>query len=69
MFVSAGAGGSILFWIPSNAAVKIAAKAIYGLQLGSGDLNSTLVAGPRFAGTLKRALLLAADHARYTGAS
>src|SRR5574344_2884405 len=69
MLLSTGAGGSILFLIPSRAASKIAAKAKYGLQLGSGERSSTLVALPRFAGTLNRALLLAKDQAKYTGAS
>ena len=69
MLLSTGAGGSILFLIPSKAASKIAANAKYGLQDGSGDLNSTRVQIPRFAGTLTKALLFAKDHAKYTGAS
>ena len=69
MLLSTGAGGSILFLTPSRQASKIAANAKYGLQAGSGDLNSTLVELPLLAGTLKSALLFASDQAKYTGAS
>ena len=63
MLLSTGAGGSILFLTPSRQASKMAAKAKYGLHAGSGDLNSTLVEVPRFAGTLSNALLFANDQA------
>src|SRR5919107_3192069 len=33
--------GSILFWIPSRPAISIAAKARYGLAVGSGKRTST----------------------------
>ena len=69
MLLSTGAGGSILFLTPSRQASKITANAKYGLQAGSGDLNSTRVELPHFAGTLNKALLLANDQAKYTGAS
>ena len=63
MLASTGLGGSILFLTPSKQAARIVANAKYGLQLGSGERSSTRVDIPRFAGTLKRALLLASDHA------
>jgi hypothetical protein len=34
----------ILFWIPSMAAINMAENARYGLQLGSGQRNSTRLA-------------------------
>src|SRR6266850_7294771 len=43
-FLSIGLGGSILFLIPSSPAISMAGKAKYGLALGSGVLNSSLLA-------------------------
>ena len=69
MFLSISNGGFVFFSTPSKIASNITAKAKYGLQEGSGDLNSTLVAFPLFAGTLINAERFANDHAKYTGAS
>src|SRR5215470_11182976 len=44
MSLSSGWPGSILFSMPSSPAIIIAAKAMYGLQLGSGGRNSTRLA-------------------------
>ena len=40
MFLSSGSPGSILFSMPSSPAISIAAKARYGLQVGSGKRTS-----------------------------
>ena len=53
-----------MFLIPSKQASKIVANAKYGLQAGSGERNSTLVAIPLLAGTLSKALLFASDQAK-----
>ena len=44
MSLSSGSPGSILFWMPSIAAISMAEKARYGLQLGSGQRNSSRLA-------------------------
>ena len=44
MSLSTGAGGSILFWMPSRPASNRAAKAMYGFAEGSGQRNSTRLA-------------------------
>jgi len=49
-----GSPGSIFLLTPSSPAARIAAKPRYGLQEGSGDLNSSLVLKPRPLGTLMR---------------
>ena len=42
--MSIGAGGSILFLMPSRPAISMAEKARYGLADGSGTRNSTRLA-------------------------
>ena len=42
--LSTGAGGSILFLMPSSPAISIAEKARYGLDDGSGTRNSMRLA-------------------------
>jgi hypothetical protein len=42
--LSIGAGGSVLFWIPSRPASSRDAKARYGFEDGSGQRNSTRLA-------------------------
>ena len=44
MSLSSGCPGSILFWMPSTAAISMAEKVRYGLLLGSGQRNSSLFA-------------------------
>ena len=44
MSLSSGSPGLILFWMPSMTAIRIAEKARYGLQLGSGQRNSIRLA-------------------------
>ncbi len=44
MSLSSGSPGSILFWIPSITAIRMAEKERYGLQLGSGQRNSSRLA-------------------------
>src|SRR5215470_11007995 len=62
-FLSIGLGGSILFLIPSSPAIIIAGNAKYGLQLGSGVLNSSLLAFSlvEYIGILTQALRLRAE--------
>ena len=55
-----------MFLTPSIHAAKIVANAKYGLQDGSGERNSTLVALPFFKGTLINAERFANDQAKYT---
>ena len=58
-----------MFLIPSSPAARQSARTRYGLAVGSGFLNSTLVPFPLDAGILISGLLFFADHAIYTGAS
>src|SRR5579883_2673309 len=65
MFSSTGCPQSIFFFMPSSPAMSTAENARYGLQLGSGALNSTLLlAGYPFlyTGTLTMALLFPLLH-------
>src|SRR6266849_4946232 len=61
--LSIGLGGSILFLIPSSPAISMAGKAKYGLQLGSGVLNSNRLAFSlvEYIGILTQALRLRAE--------
>src|SRR5579859_7337595 len=71
MSLSSGWPGSILFSIPSSPAIIIAAKAIYGLQLGSGGRNSTRLAlgDAEYIGIRQAADRFRREYARFTGAS
>src|SRR5581483_4066220 len=71
MSLSNGCPGSILFSIPSSPAIIIAAKAMYGLQLGSGGRNSTRLAfaEAEYIGIRHAAERLRREYARFTGAS
>src|SRR5579872_2903262 len=71
MSLSSGGPGSILFSIPSSPAISIAAKAIYGLQLGSGGRNSTRFApgATEYIGIRQAADRFRLEYARLTGAS
>src|ERR671919_508167 len=62
-FLSIGLGGSVLLRIPSKPAISIAGKAKYGLQLGSGVLNSNRFAFSlvEYIGILTQALRLRAE--------
>src|SRR5262249_43690192 len=57
--------------MPSNPAIIIAAKAMYGLQLGSGGRNSTRLAlgDAEYMGMRHAADRLRREYARLTGAS
>ena len=52
-----------MFLIPSSPAARQSARTRYGLAVGSGFLNSTLVPFPLDAGILISGLLFFADHA------
>src|SRR5215471_9368768 len=71
MSLSSGWPGSILFSTPSRPAIIIAAKAMYGLQLGSGGRNSTRLAlgEAEYIGMRQAAERLRREYARLTGAS
>src|SRR5215475_3089488 len=71
MSLSSGWPGSILFSMPSSPAIIIAAKAMYGLQLGSGGRNSTRFAlgEAEYIGIRQAAERLRREYARLTGAS
>src|SRR5262249_17257637 len=71
MSLSNGCPGSILFSTPSRPAIIIAAKAMYGLQLGSGGRNSTRFAfgEAEYIGIRHAAERLRREYARFTGAS
>src|SRR5260370_1407648 len=68
---SSGSPGGILFWIPSRAAIRIAVKLRYGLQLGSGQRNSNRLAFglEEYIGIRTEADQFRCDIARFTGAS
>ena len=69
--LSTGAGGSILFMIPSRPAINIAAKARYGFDDGSGHWNSMRLAFgfDPVIGIRIQAERLRAEYTRITGAS
>src|SRR5215471_13616146 len=69
--LSIGLGGSILFRTPSNPAINIAGNAKYGLQLGSGVLNSNRLAFSlvEYIGIRTQALRFLAEYTRLIGAS
>src|ERR1041385_7235410 len=71
MSLSSGWPGSILFITPSSPAIIMAAKAMYGLQLGSGGRNSTRFAfgDDEYIGIRHAAERLRREYARLTGAS
>src|SRR5581483_6397751 len=71
MSLSRGWPGSILFSTPSRPAIIMAAKARYGLQLGSGGRNSTRFAfgDAEYMGMRQAAERLRREYARFTGAS
>src|SRR5512139_3322236 len=71
MSLSRGCPGSTLFRIPSSAAMDMAEKVRYGLELGSGQRNSSLLAlgEAEYIGILMEALLFLREYARLTGAS
>src|ERR1700757_3715631 len=71
MSLSSGGPGSILFSIPSSPAIIIAAKARYGLQLGSGGRNSPRLAfgDAEYMGMRQAAERFRREYARFTGAS
>src|SRR5215475_350251 len=71
MFLSSGSPGSILFSIPSRPAISIAAKARYGLQVGSGKRTSMRFAfgDGEYIGMRTAAERLRDEYARFTGAS
>src|SRR5580692_3232748 len=68
---STGGGGSILFVTPSSPAMRMAEKARYGLQLGSGQRNSTRLAFGlgEYTGMRHAAERLRWEYTRLTGAS
>src|SRR5262245_34397414 len=68
---SSGSPGSILFWMPSRAAIRIALKVRYGLLLGSGQRNSNRLAFglDEYIGMRTDAERFRCDMARFTGAS
>src|SRR5215475_16160483 len=71
MSLSSDSPGSILFITPSKPAISIAAKARYGLELGSGGRNSTRFAfgDAEYIGIRHAAERLRREYARLTGAS
>src|SRR5664279_566507 len=71
MSLSRGGPGSMRFSIPSIPAINMAAKARYGLQLGSGGRNSTRLAlgEAEYMGMRTAADRLRREYARFTGAS
>src|SRR5712664_3713836 len=71
MSLSSGSPGSMRFSIPSSPAISMAAKARYGLQLGSGERNSSRFAlgDGEYIGMRMAALRLRELYARFTGAS
>ena len=71
MFLSTGSPGSIRRSIPSNPAISRAANARYGLQEGSGGLNSTrlLLGLVEYIGILTAALRFRFEYTKFTGAS
>src|SRR5262245_19182538 len=70
MFLSRGSPGSSLFSIPSRPAISIAAKARYGLQVGSGKRTSMRFAfgDGEYIGMRTDAERLRLESARFTGA-
>src|SRR5256885_5233659 len=71
MSLSSGSPGSIRFSMPSRPAISMAAKARYGLQLGSGERNSRRLAfgDGEYMGMRTAAERLRDEYARFTGAS
>src|SRR5208282_6243816 len=71
MSLSSGLPGLILFSIPSNPAIIIAANARYGLHDGSGGRNSSRLAFGlgEYMGMRTAAERLRREYARFTGAS
>src|SRR5258708_38631263 len=71
MSLSKGGPGSMRFSMPSRPAIIIAAKARYGLQLGSGGRNSTRLAlgEAGYIGIRHAAERFRREDARFTGAS
>src|SRR6266566_2526707 len=71
MSLSSGAPGSMRFSVPSIPAISIALNARYGLQLGSGERNSSRLAfgEGEYIGMRTAAERLRELYARFTGAS
>src|SRR2546421_10378565 len=71
MSLSSGSPGSMRFSMPSSPAISIAAKARYGLQLGSGGRYSRRFAlgDGEYIGMRIAAERLREEYARFTGAS
>src|SRR5216683_921702 len=69
--LSSGSPGSMRFSMPSSPAISIAAKARYGLQLGSGGRYSRRFAlgEVEYIGMRIAAERLREEYARFTGAS